>query len=210
MGPVQRFSGENTTVMHFPDNKTRCGWVTADSAYIEYHDLEWGVPVHDDRKLFEMLILEGAQAGLSWITILKRREAYRAAYDDFNPAKIAAWDRMKIEELLQDPGIIRNRLKIEAARSNARAFLQVVEDTGNFDGFIWSFTGNKIIRNCWEHISQIPASTGESEAMSRELKKRGFKFVGPTICYAFMQSVGMVNDHTTDCFRHDRTGEPQA
>lgn len=189
--------------MDFPDNRTRCGWVTADREYVHYHDHEWGVPVHDDRKLFEMLILEGAQAGLSWITILKRRGAYRTAYDNFDPDTMAGWDQVKIKELLHNPSIIRNRLKIEAAKANARAFLRIVEEKGSFDGFIWSFTGNKTIQNHWQHISQIPVSTGESETMSIELKKRGFKFVGPTICYAFMQSVGMVNDHTTDCFRYE-------
>ncbi len=180
----------------------RCGWVTDDSAYIQYHDKEWGVPVHDDRKLFEMLLLEGAQAGLSWLTILKRRETYRVAYENFNPARIAAWNNEKIEELLQDPGIIRNRLKVESARTNAKAFLQTVKEFGSFNAFTWSFTNGTPINNRWTNISQIPATTPESEAMSRELKKRGFKFVGSTICYAFMQAVGMVNDHTTDCYRY--------
>ena len=179
----------------------RCAWVTANEAYIAYHDTEWGVPVHDDRKLFEMLILEGAQAGLSWLTVLKRREAYRQAYDGFDPLKIAQWDQEKIGSLLQNPGIIRNRLKIEAARTNAEAFLLTAE-FGSFASFIWSFVSGRPICNSWENIKEIPATTPESETMSRELKKRGFKFVGPTICYAFMQAVGMVNDHTVDCFRH--------
>jgi DNA-3-methyladenine glycosylase I len=180
----------------------RCAWATADETYIAYHDSEWGMPVHDDGKLFELLILEGAQAGLSWLTILKRRRNYRQAYDAFNPVKIARWDQEKIEALLQNPGIIRNRRKIEAARSNAKSFLQTVEEFGCFDTFIWSFVGGKPIRNSWKDIREVPATTLESEKMSKELQKRGFKFVGPTICYAFMQAVGMVNDHTADCFRY--------
>lgn len=189
----------------------RCAWGTSDPLYLAYHDTEWGVPVHDDGKLFAMLLLEGAQAGLSWITILKRRETYQAAYDNFDPVRIAGWDEAKIAELLQNPGIIRNRLKVEAARANAKAFLQVVKDFGSFDAFIWSFTGGAPIQNNWRDASRIPATSPESEKMSRELKKRGFTFVGPTICYAFMQAVGMVNDHTIDCFRHEwlaRTGNP--
>ena len=185
-----------------PENINRCAWVTSEQIYVDYHDLEWGIPVHDDRKLFEMLLLEGAQAGLSWITILKRRETYRTAYDNFDPIKIAQWDSVKIEKLLQDPGIIRNRLKVKAAKINAGAFLQIVQEFGSFDAFIWSFTCGDTLQNSWENISHIPATTPESDAMSKELKKRGFKFVGPTICYAFMQAVGMVNDHTTDCCRH--------
>jgi DNA-3-methyladenine glycosylase I len=188
--------------MTTPAAMKRCAWGTSDPLYLAYHDAEWGVPVHDDRKLFAMLLLEGAQAGLSWITILKRRETYRAAYDDFDPVRIAGWDGEKIEKLLHDPGIIRNRLKVEAARSNARAFLRIVEEFGSFDAFIWSFTGGIPRQNSWRDASQVPATTKESDTMSRELKKRGFKFVGSTICYAFMQAVGMVNDHTTDCFRH--------
>jgi DNA-3-methyladenine glycosylase I len=180
----------------------RCDWLTDNETYIDYHDTEWGVPVHDDGRLFEMLILEGAQAGLSWLTVLKRREGYRTAYDGFDPAKIARWDQDKIESLLKDPGIIRNRLKVEAARTNARAFLQIVEEFNSFDAFIWSFVGGRPIQNSWKNIKEIPATTPESDTMSKELKKRGFKFVGPTICYAFMQAVGMVNDHTVDCFRY--------
>jgi DNA-3-methyladenine glycosylase I len=180
----------------------RCAWATADETYIAYHDSEWGMPVHDDGKLFELLILEGAQAGLSWLTILKRRRNYRQAYDAFNPVKIARWDQEKIEALLQNPGIIRNRRKIEAARTNAKSFLQTVAEFGSFDTFIWSFVGGKPIRNSWKDIREVPATTLESEKMSKDLQKRGFKFVGPTICYAFMQAVGMVNDHTTDCFRY--------
>jgi DNA-3-methyladenine glycosylase I len=181
----------------------RCGWVTADPLYVKYHDLEWGVPLHDDTKLFEMLLLEGVQAGLSWLTVLKRRENYRIAYDGFDPKKIAAWDSGKIEQLLADPGIIRNRLKIEAARGNAKAFLQVTEELKSFDAFIWSFVDGKPVLNRWRDMGQIPATSPESDAMSRELKRRGFKFVGSTICYAFMQSVGMVNDHVVDCFRYE-------
>jgi len=180
----------------------RCGWVTGDEAYIAYHDTEWGVPVHSDGKLFEMLILEGAQAGLSWLTVLKRRESYREAYDGFDPVKIAQWNQAKIKVLLQDPGIIRNRLKIEAARTNALAFLKVVEEFGSFNTFIWSFVNGKPIQNSWRDFREIPATTPESDKMSKDLKKRGFKFVGATICYAFMQAVGMVNDHTVDCFRY--------
>lgn len=184
------------------DNRKRCSWAGNDQAYIEYHDNEWGVPVHDDRKLFEMLILEGAQAGLSWLTILKRRKSYRVAYDDFDPKKIAVWGDAKIRALLKDPGIIRNRLKIEAARTNAQACIRVVKEFGNLDTFIWSFVEGKPIQNLWENVSMIPATTAESDRMSKELKRRGFKFVGSTICYAYMQAVGMVNDHVIDCFRY--------
>jgi len=185
----------------------RCEWTGEDALYIAYHDTEWGVPLHDDIKLFEMLILEGTQAGLSWLTILKRRETYRAAYEGFDPVRLARWDQKKIESLLKDPGIIRNRLKVEAARSNALAFLQVVKEFDSFDAFIWSFVKGKPIQNSWTSLKKIPANTPESDTMSRELKKRGFKFVGPTICYAFMQAVGMVNDHTVDCFRYKELGE---
>ena len=184
-------------------HKKRCDWLTVDAIYIAYHDTEWGEPVHDDTKLFEMLILEGAQAGLSWLTVLKRRESYRQAYDSFNPAKIAKWDKAKIEALLKNPGIIRNRLKVQAAVINAQAYLKVIEEFGSFDAFIWSFVGDPPIRNSWRNIKEIPATTPESDTMSKELKKRGFKFTGSTICYAFMQAVGMVNDHTVDCFRYN-------
>lgn len=180
----------------------RCGWVTDDPDYINYHDTEWGVPLHDDKKLFEMLLLEGAQAGLSWLTILKRRETYRTAYDQFDPVRIANWDNKKIEALLKDPGIIRNRLKVNAAVTNAKAFLKVVEEFNGFNTYIWSFVNGVTIRNSWADISEVPVTTPESDKMSKDLKKRGFKFVGSTICYAFMQAVGMVNDHTTDCFRY--------
>jgi len=167
-----------------------------------YHDEEWGVPVHDDVRLFEMLVLEGAQAGLSWITVLRRREGYRKAFDGFDPGKVAGYDEKRIEELLQDEGIIRNRRKVESAVRNARAFLEVQEEFGSFDAYIWSFVGGKQKKNAWKTMKEIPAETGESKAMSRDLKKRGFNFVGPTICYAFMQAVGMVNDHTVDCYRY--------
>jgi len=180
----------------------RCAWASGDEIYEHYHDTEWGVPEHNDGKLFEMLILEGTQAGLSWLTVLKRRENYRQAYDGFDPVKISRWDKKKIEALLRDPGIIRNRLKIEAARTNARIFLEIAEKFGSFDIFVWSFVNGRPLRNSWKDTREIPATTPVSDRMSRELKKRGFKFAGSTICYAFMQAVGMVNDHTVDCFRH--------
>lgn len=182
---------------------SRCDWVSDNPLYIKYHDTEWGVPQHDDIKLFEMLILEGAQAGLSWLTILKRRETYRVAYDQFDPVKIASWDQHKISQLLQDPGIIRNRLKVGAAIINAQAYLQIVDEFDSFDHFIWSFVDGKPIQNSWHDVSQIPVTTAESDAMSKALKRRGFKFVGSTICYAFMQAVGMVNDHVIGCSRYE-------
>jgi DNA-3-methyladenine glycosylase I len=182
--------------------KTRCAWCPIDNPlYIRYHDEEWGVPVHDDRKLFEMLILEGAQAGLSWLTILKRREGYREAFDHFDAKKIARYDKRKMAALLKNTGIIRNRLKIAATVANAQAFLQVQKEHGTFDCYIWSLVGGKPKRNRWKIREELPAQTPEAEAMSKDLKKRGFRFVGPTICYAFMQAVGMVDDHTIDCFR---------
>ncbi len=182
-------------------NIKRCGWATSDQLYIKYHDEEWGVPVHDDRLLFEFLILEGAQAGLSWITILKKRENYRKAFDNFNAKKIANYDSIKIENLLSNEGIIRNKLKINAAVQNAKAFLAVKKEFGNFDKYIWQFIGGHPKKNLPQSLKVIPAKSPESELMSVDLKKRGFKFVGSTICYAFMQAVGMVNDHTVDCFR---------
>lgn len=182
--------------------KTRCAWVPPDNQlYEEYHDKEWGVPVHDDRLHFEFLILEGAQAGLSWLTILKRREAYRKAFDHFDPKKVAKYDQKKIEELMQNEGIIRNRLKIESAVTNATAFLEVQKEFGSFDKYIWSFVGGKPIQNKWKSRDQVPAKTPEAEKLSKDLMKRGFRFVGPTIIYAHMQAIGMVNDHTVDCFR---------
>ncbi len=182
--------------------KRRCGWSGTDPLYVEYHDREWGVPVHDDLRFFEMLILEGAQAGLSWFTILKKREAFRQAFDRFDPWRVAKYDGRKIRELLRNSGIIRNRLKIQAAVQNARAFLEIVEEFGSFDRYIWRFVGGKPIHNRRVRLKDIPARTEESDALSKDLKKRGFKFVGSTICYAFMQAVGMVNDHVVDCFRY--------
>jgi DNA-3-methyladenine glycosylase I len=172
--------------------------------YVAYHDTEWGIPVHDDRHLFEMLTLEGAQAGLSWITILRKRDNYRKAFDGFRPERIAQYDAKKLRALLGDAGIVRNRLKIASTVSNARAFLQVQKEFGSFDAYIWTFVGGKPLRNHWKTLRDIPAHTPESDAMSKDLKKRGFRFVGSTICYAFMQAVGMVNDHTADCFRHGK------
>ena len=179
----------------------RCEWATTPLG-IAYHDEEWGVPVHDDRVLFEFLILEGAQAGLSWETILKKRDNYRRAFDRFDAKKIAAYDARKIKSLLNDPGIVRNRLKIAAAVLNAKAFLVVQEEFGSFDAYIWQFVGGRPRRNRWRSFRDVPARTAESDAMSKDLKKRGFKFVGTTICYAFMQAVGMVNDHRAACFRY--------
>jgi DNA-3-methyladenine glycosylase I len=183
-------------------DKTRCGWCLKDDLYMRYHDEEWGVPVHDDRKLFEFLILEGAQAGLSWHTILKRRENYRKAFDGFNPEKVARYSQKKIDSLLQDEGIIRNRLKIYSTVSNARAFLKVQEEFGSFSKYQWQFTGGKPLKNKRTVLKELPARTEESDAFSKDLKKRGFGFVGSTIIYAHMQAVGMVNDHLTSCFRY--------
>ncbi|MCB0174678.1 MAG: DNA-3-methyladenine glycosylase I [Anaerolineae bacterium] len=183
---------------------TRCAWVGDDPLYIAYHDEEWGVPLHDDQRLFEMLILEGAQAGLSWITILRKRENYRLAFDHFDVETVARYDAAKIEELLANPGIVRNRRKIEATVQNAKAFLAIQEAFGSFDTYIWQFVGGQPIQNAWTSLSDIPAKTPESTAMSKDLRKRGFNFVGPTICYAFMQATGMVNDHVVDCFRYGR------
>jgi DNA-3-methyladenine glycosylase I len=180
----------------------RCQWATSDPLYIAYHDQEWGAPLHDERRLFEMLVLEGAQAGLSWITILRKRESYRAAFDNFDPAKLAEYDEDKVAELLANPGIVRNRLKIAAAIQNAKAFLAVREAFGSFDAYIWRFVDGRPKVNAWKALAEIPAQTPESEAMSKDLLKRGFKFVGPTICYAYMQATGMVNDHVTECFRY--------
>ena len=184
-------------------DKKRCAWVTTDQLYIDYHDHEWGRPVHDDRKLFEMLTLEGAQAGLSWITILKRREHYREAFDYFDVKKISVYNDAKITELEQNEGIIRNKRKIRSVITNAHAFIKVQEEFGSFDNYIWRFVGETPILNEWLSIEEVPAITPESEEMSKDLKKRGFTFVGPTICYAFMQATGMVNDHTKDCFLAD-------
>ena len=183
--------------------KTRCSWAGSDPIYITYHDTEWGVPVHDDRRLFEFLILEGAQAGLSWLTILKKRPNYTIAFDNFDPHRVAAYNTRKVEELISNAGIIRNRLKIEAAIQNARSFLAVQQEFGSFDKYIWQFVGGKTLKNSWQTTAQIPAQSEASGAMSSDLKKRGFKFVGPTICYAFMQATGLVNDHAVECFRYN-------
>jgi DNA-3-methyladenine glycosylase I len=180
---------------------TRCGWARSE-INIPYHDEEWGVPLHDDRRLFEFLILEGAQAGLSWDTILKKRDSYREAFDDFDPEKVARYDARKRARLLENPGIIRNKLKVESAILNAKAVLAVQKEFGAFDVYVWRFVGGKPKRNAWTSIKQVPPKTPESDAMSNDLLKRGFKFVGSTICYAFMQAVGMVNDHQVDCFRY--------
>ncbi len=181
---------------------TRCPWPGDDPLYVAYHDQEWGVPVRDDRALFAKLLLDGAQAGLAWITILRKRENYYRAFDDFDPAKMAAYDDARIEALLQDPGIVRHRQKVHAFVKNARAYLTFREEEGSFGEFLWSFVGGEPMVNHWERMEQVPAETDESRAMSKALKQRGFSFVGPTICYAFMQAVGMVNDHLVGCFRH--------
>jgi DNA-3-methyladenine glycosylase I len=180
----------------------RCEWAGEDPLYVSYHDQEWGVPVHDDRTLFEFLVLEGAQAGLNWITILRKRENYRQAFDGFDPKIVAQYDQAKIEGLLQNPGIIRNKLKIHSAVQNARAFLRIQEEFGSFNRYIWGFVDHKPLINQWEHMTQLPASTPLSETISKDLKNRGFNFVGPTIVYAHMQATGMVNDHVVSCFRY--------
>ncbi|MGJ3253064.1 MAG: DNA-3-methyladenine glycosylase I [Elainellaceae cyanobacterium] len=180
----------------------RCDWVKGDPLEVEYHDQEWGVPLHDDQKLFEFLILEGTQAGLSWLTVLKKRANYQSAFDGFDPQVVAQYDAAKKAELLQNAGIIRNRLKIEAAVHNATLFLDIQREFGSFDAYLWQFVDGTPIQNQWRSHAEVPAMTPESDRMSKALKKRGFKFVGSTICYALMQAVGMVNDHTVDCFRH--------
>lgn len=184
------------------DARIRCSWAGSDPLYIAYHDQEWGVPVHDDRRLFEMLLLEGFQAGLSWITILKKRDNFRQAFDGFAPEKIAAYDERKVAELMADAGIVRNRAKIEGARQSAGGWLELMAEPGGFERFLWQFVDGRPIVNHWRTMSEVPTETAEARALSKALKARGFKFVGPTICYAFMQAVGMVNDHTLDCFRH--------
>jgi len=185
-----------------PDDRPRCAWGLSDPLYVAYHDLEWGVPVHDDRLLFEFLVLEGAQAGLSWATILRKREGYREAFAGFEIERVARFDRRRVEKLLQFPGIVRNRLKIESAVGNARATLRVQEEFGSLDAYLWSFVGGRPIVNSWREMKQVPATSPESDALSKDLKKRGFRFVGSTIMYAHMQATGMVNDHVVDCFRH--------
>ena len=181
----------------------RCDWCGTEPIYVKYHDEEWGVPVYDDRLLFAKLILDGAQAGLSWITILKKRDNYWAAFDQFDPEKIARYDDAKVAELMQNAGIVRNRLKIQASIRNAQGFLDIMEKEGSFSDYLWGFVGGQPITNAWRIMDEIPAKTDESAAMSKALKKRNFNFVGPTICYAFMQAVGMVNDHLVDCFRYE-------
>jgi len=184
--------------------RTRCEWAGDEPLSREYHDREWGVPVHDERRLFELLILEGAQAGLSWLTILKKREQYRRAFDGFDPERVATYRAAKVRALLADPGIVRNRLKVAGAIKNAKAFLALRGEPGGADEFLWQFVGGRPRRNAWRRPQDVPARTAESDAMSRELRRRGFTFVGSTICYAFMQAVGMVDDHTTACFRYRR------
>lgn len=191
-----------TLAAETPDGRTRCSWCGSDPLYRAYHDEQWGVPVADERELFEMLVLEGAQAGLSWLTILRKREGYRRAFDKFDPGKVARYDARRIERLLADPGIVRNRLKVESAVRNAKAFLALRETGGGPAAFLWGFVGGTPRQNRWRALAEIPARTTESDAMSKSLRALGFGFVGPTVCYSFMQAVGMVNDHTTDCYRH--------
>ena len=187
-------------------SKTRCGWVTNDPLYLAYHDVEWGVPEYDDQKLFELLILEGAQAGLSWLTILKKRDNYRKAFVQFQAKKVAAFTDADVARLLNNDGIVRNRLKIAATIQNARAFLAVQKESGRFADYLWQFVGGEPKINAWPTLKTVPARTAESDAMSKDLARRGFKFVGSTICYAFMQAAGMVNDHVAECFRHKEVG----
>ncbi|MBU2555278.1 MAG: DNA-3-methyladenine glycosylase I [Bacteroidetes bacterium] len=191
------------------ENLHSCEWPGGRELDIAYHDTEWGVPVHDDKKLFEFLVLDAFQAGLSWSTILKKRENFRQAFDGFDAMKIALYDEHKVADLMQNQGIIRNKLKIESAISNAAIFLEVSQEFGSFDKYIWQFTGGKTLVNHWQNQNQIPVSTPESDAMSKDMKKRGFRFVGTTICYAFMQAAGMVNDHLVTCFRHAEVQQTQ-
>jgi DNA-3-methyladenine glycosylase I len=198
----QSFGGQNLQYMSKTSKVKRCAWAGTHPLYVAYHDREWGVPQHNSRKLFEFLILEGAQAGLSWLTILKKRQNYRRAFDRFDPVRIANYKAADIKRLMSDAGIVRNRLKIAATIDNARAYPEIKREFGSFDKYIWSFVEGKPIVNRFKTMRQLPAKTELSERMSKALKRRGFRFVGSTICYAFMQAVGMVNDHTTDCFRH--------
>ena len=191
-------------------DRQRCPWAGSDLLYVAYHDHEWGVPLHDDQRLFEMLVLEGAQAGLSWLTVLRKRDAYRHAFDAFDPGTVARYTPARIERMLQDPGIIRNRQKVASAVSNARCFLKVVEEFGSFDAYVWRFVNGTPIVNAWKTLKDLPPSTPESNAMSRDLRERGFTFVGPTICYAHMQATGMVNDHLVSCFRYEPCQRPSA
>jgi DNA-3-methyladenine glycosylase I len=188
------------------DTRIRCGWCGDDPLYRRYHDREWGVPLRDDRRLFEFLILEGAQAGLAWITILRKRDRYRQVFAGFDPVRVARFTPDDVARLLQDAGIVRNRLKVAAAVTNAQAYLQVAREFGSFSDYIWSFTGGEVVQNRWRRLQDIPAETDGSRRLSRDLRKRGFRFVGPTICYAFMQAVGMVNDHLVGCYRHRELG----
>ena len=188
------------------DDRVRCPWPGDDPLMLEYHDREWGAPQHDDQRLFEFLILEGAQAGLSWVTILKKRPAYRKAFAGFEIAKVARFRQAKIDTLVGNPGIVRNRLKIASAIRNAKATISIQKEFGSLDAYLWQFAGGKPIRNHWKTMQQVPATSDESDALSKDLKKRGFNFVGTTICYALMQAIGMVNDHTTDCFRYRKLG----
>jgi DNA-3-methyladenine glycosylase I len=188
------------------DAQTRCTWCGTDPLYVAYHDTEWGVPVHDDRRLFEFLVLEGAQAGLSWITILRKRDAYRAAFDGFDPERVARYDARRVAKLLANPGIVRNRLKVASAVTNARAFLAVQDEFGSFAHYMWDVVDGRPKQNAWWRLKQIPARTPESDRLSKDLVRRGFRFVGSTICYAHMQAVGMVNDHVVDCFRFRELG----
>lgn len=197
-------SNNRISVSRIQKQVTRCSWCGTDPLYTKYHDQEWGIPQHDDQKLFEMLILEGAQAGLSWITVLKKRENYKMAFNNFDAVKISKYSEKKIAELLENPGIIRNRLKINSTIGNAKAFLRVQKEFGTFDKYIWQFVNHKPIVNNFKSLSELPAKTEISDTMSKDLKKRDFKFVGSTICYAFMQATGMVNDHTNDCFRYKK------
>lgn len=199
MDNYQYFKRKSNPIMK---EKKRCSWCGSDPLYVKYHDEEWGVPVHDDKVLFEFLILESFQAGLSWITVLRKRENFRKAFAGFDPKKIALFDTAKVEALMQNEGIIRNRLKIEAAINNAKCFLQVKKEFGSFDAYIWSFTNHKTVHNNFSSMAELPAKTAISDIMSKDMGKRGFKFRGSTICYAFMQAVGMVNDHVKDCFRY--------
>jgi DNA-3-methyladenine glycosylase I len=201
-------SGSTKGVVMTAKQPPRCPWPGDDPASVAYHDLEWGVPLHDDRRHFEFLVLDGAQAGLSWITILRKRENYRKAFAGFDPRKVARFDAARVESLLQDPGIVRNRKKVEGAIASAQAFLAVQKEFGTFDRYIWSFVGDKVKRNSYGTIKQIPTRSPESEAMSKDLIRRGFRFVGPTICYAYMQAAGLVNDHLVTCFRYKEVGRP--
>jgi DNA-3-methyladenine glycosylase I len=192
------------------DDRLRCGWAGTDPLYRAYHDREWGVPLHDERRLFELLCLEGAQAGLAWITILRKRAAYRRAFDRFDPRKIADYRAARIRKLLTDPGIVRNRLKVAGVVRNARAYLALRAELGSFDRFVWGFVGGEPRQNAWRSLKEVPALTPESDALSKALRQRGFTFVGSTICYAFMQAAGLVNDHTVDCFRHPEVARLRA